>query len=131
MIGKMFLLRIYYRIRYGWPEWIRKRILRLRGFDGEGWLAFRMSGFGGLVVPEKVAWQGSFVWVFTADGQYRKTRGVVTSGGHCRNVGIDGSLHKTYKDCVKACNEANRNNTTYAAELALRHCSWSDQFKAK
>lgn len=113
MIGKMFVLRIYYRIRYGWPEWVRKRILRLRGFDGEGWLAFRMSGFGGLVVPERVAWQRRGGWM-------------VTDGGHYRRVGRDGSLHKTYQDCVKACNEANRNNTTYAAELALRRCSWSD-----
>lgn len=66
------------------------------------WLAFRMSGFGGLVVPEQVAFaKGNAVWV-QLDNQ-RDTFML-------RLVPQDGELCQTYEECVAKCKAANAGN---------------------
>lgn len=61
------------------------------------WIAFKMSGFGGLVVPERVVGRipGGVLTPTTEDRCY-----------HCRWVEAD-AVFESHEECVTFCNEAN------------------------
>lgn len=65
------------------------------------WFAFRMSGFGGLWVPEQVGgWP-------TSSHLYRLP--VVANTYNIRREGIDGFLCEDEESCERWCDHMNRN----------------------
>jgi hypothetical protein len=63
------------------------------------WLAFKMSGFGGLVVPEKG---------YHEDGMFKVPLNYDSNTIMCRCVPEDGVVFDTYEECVEHCDRMNR-----------------------
>lgn len=63
------------------------------------WLAFRMSGFGGLAVPEPVT------------GRWGRFLEIPRDGGFALALeGRDGTLHDTREACAAECDRLNTGN---------------------
>lgn len=85
-----------------------------KNFDKVFWLAFRMSGFCGLYVPEKVYeytnHPGAYAWECSSEGN-----------SYLLRTESDGKIFTNEQQCIDYCKETNEKNPFYRKWLMSKN----------